>query len=383
MRRRLAAAEDGVTLVELLVVCAVLAVAMAGIANLLVSGSRAQYDTSGRVDAQQGARLAVDRIEYEARCASYGTTVNSGAGVTLTLASQCSHTSGTSVTWCVSSGVLTRYVGSSCSGTSVSYVSSVTSATPFSIFWTAGQLPRLQMILTVNDTGPSANGYTVTDTVALRNAAAVINTPSPSSGAVGSSVTLTGSGFKPSTNLSVTFGSVAATISSGGTTSAAGAVNAVITVPFSGNGTYTVMVSDGTLSGSTIYTVTGSFDGLMWTSSTHTGGGTLTCGTIGASTTCTIGGLGGTGNFAGKVTLETSADVAVTNTGSTLTVNSSVATVTSPGGSVSPASSTIAGSASTTAGSFTLTGLGSGWKATMTCTVTVNGNVYSLALTGN
>ena len=81
MRRHLAgrrlAAEDGVTLIELIIVCALLGVVMVGIVNMLISGSRAQRDTSGRVDAQQGARLAIDRLEYEARCASSVTRLSS------------------------------------------------------------------------------------------------------------------------------------------------------------------------------------------------------------------------------------------------------------------------------------------------------------------
>jgi hypothetical protein len=50
---------------------------------------------------------------------------------------------------------------------------------------------------------------------------------------------------------------------------------------------------------------------------------------------------------------------------------------------VSPASSTIANCSSTTAGAFTLTGLGAGWQAKMTCTLTLNGGTDTLVVTGN
>jgi len=169
MRRRLAA-EDGVTLIELIIVCALLGIVMAAVVNMLISGSRAQRDTSGRVDAQQGVRLAIDRLEYEARCASSVTSLSSGAGVALVLPSQCSHASG-NVSWCVTSGVLTRYAASTRSGTGQAYVRSVTSATPFTVRYATGAtgfLPRLQMNLTVNDAGSSSAEFSLTDTLALR-----------------------------------------------------------------------------------------------------------------------------------------------------------------------------------------------------------------------
>ncbi len=215
-----------------------------------------------------------------------------------------------------------------------------------------------------------------------------IAAPSPTRGGVGSSVTITGSGFLASAPLTVRFGSVAATITSGGTTSATGAVNATFTVPFSGNGSYAVTVSDGTnsLTSATTFTVTGSFDGLMYTGITMTGvTPTTTCATatIGQNVTCTASPLGGTGSFTGSVTFVTAARSAVANTGPALTVTSAETTVTAPGGTVTPASSTVSNGASTTSSAFKLTGGGVGWKATMTCSVTVNGVTYTVAVTGN
>ena len=217
---------------------------------------------------------------------------------------------------------------------------------------------------------------------------ASLGAPSPNTGGVGSSVTITGSGFLASAPLTVTFGSVAATLTSGGTTSAAGAVNVTFTVPFSGNGSYAVTVSDGTnsLTSATTFTVTGSFDGLMFTGASMTGGSpTTTCltPTISRNVTCTASGVGGTGSFTGSVTFVTAGRSAVPNTGAVLTVTSSVATVTAPGGTVTPASSIVSNGASTTSTAFTLTGRGVGWKATVTCSVTVNGVTYTVAVTAN
>lgn len=124
--------------------------------------------------------------------------------------------------------------------------------------------------------------------------------------------------------------------------------------------------------------------GLAFTSTSQTGSGTFTCGSVSQNVTCTATKLTATGHFTGSVTMETSTGTTVTNdTGSPLTITSSETTVTSPGGTVSPASSTIANGSPTTAGAFTLTGLGGGWKATMTCSLVYNGVTYTIAVTGS
>ena len=98
-------------------VMVVLTIIMAGLANVLVSGTRAQYDLNTRLNAQQNARIALSRIEYEGRCATSATIVGSGAGVSFSLPAQCTNAVGT-VTWCVTSGVLKRYSAATCTGTS-------------------------------------------------------------------------------------------------------------------------------------------------------------------------------------------------------------------------------------------------------------------------
>lgn len=161
--------ESGVTLIELLFVCLIMGILLAGLANVFVSGSRASADATGRLASQQNTRIALDRLEFEGRCATTATRVSSGAGVTLALPAQCSHASG-NVTWCVASGVLTRYVGTSCTGTSQPFVSGITSTLPFSCVAPVGPLPQLQVNLTVNTTGRSADATSVSDTITLRNA---------------------------------------------------------------------------------------------------------------------------------------------------------------------------------------------------------------------
>jgi prepilin-type N-terminal cleavage/methylation domain-containing protein len=166
------ARDDGFTLVELVIVCLVLGIILTGLVNVLVSGTRAQADVQGRMVAQQNTRLALDRLEFEARCATSASLLGSGAGVSLSLPSQCSHATGT-VAWCVTGGVFTRYVAATCTGSGQKFVDSVTSATPFSLVTGAsgaGILPRLQVNLTVNQTGRSADAFSVADAITLQNA---------------------------------------------------------------------------------------------------------------------------------------------------------------------------------------------------------------------
>jgi prepilin-type N-terminal cleavage/methylation domain-containing protein len=131
LKARVVADECGMTLVEFLIVVVIMAIVIPGIVNVFISGTRAQYVMDSQLNAQQSARLALGRLEYEGRCATSGTIVNSGAGVSFSLPAQCTHATGT-VTWCVVSGVLMRYTASSCTGSGQIFVRYLTSATPCS-----------------------------------------------------------------------------------------------------------------------------------------------------------------------------------------------------------------------------------------------------------
>ncbi len=165
--------ERGQTVFEMLVALVLVAILMVGVVNIIVSGSRAGGDANARIDAQQNTRLAVDRLEFEGRCASAAALVSGGAGVSFTLPSQCSHTTTTTVTWCVVSGVLKRLTSSSCSGSGQAFISGVTSPAPFSLPTTpSGDLPSLAIAITVNTIGAASTGATLDDEITLRNAPA-------------------------------------------------------------------------------------------------------------------------------------------------------------------------------------------------------------------
>ena len=167
MSRRIAD-ERGFMLMEALIVMLILGIVLAALTNTLVSGERAQSDFAGRVNSQQDTRVVLDRLDYEARCATSATLVSGGAGVQLSLPSQCSHGTGT-VTWCVVSGTLYRYAGAGCSASGEPFVRSLSSATPFALS-TAGDLPLLQVTLVANTTGRGGDGFSLDGSIALRNA---------------------------------------------------------------------------------------------------------------------------------------------------------------------------------------------------------------------
>ena len=161
--------ERGQSMPELLMVMLITSFVLAAISGVIVAGLRGTSDSSSRLAGQQNSRLAVDRLEFEARCASGATVGGSGANVQLTLPSECVHATGT-YTWCVDSGSLIRYSGAGCSGTAQTFATTVTTATPFTLVTATGYLPRLQIALSINAGGRS-DAVSVSDVITLRNAA--------------------------------------------------------------------------------------------------------------------------------------------------------------------------------------------------------------------
>jgi prepilin-type N-terminal cleavage/methylation domain-containing protein len=112
--RRVAEAQDGFTLPELLVVLAIVGIILGGITQLFTSALRSQTDQTNRSIAQQDARLALDKLRREIHCGSAVTSNNAAPGgtwpamngtnaITIALGSYCpSNSTGTAawVTWC-------------------------------------------------------------------------------------------------------------------------------------------------------------------------------------------------------------------------------------------------------------------------------------------
>jgi prepilin-type N-terminal cleavage/methylation domain-containing protein len=87
--RRVADAQDGFTLPEVLVVLAIIGIVLVGITQLFTSALKSETDQTRRVNAQQDARVALDQLRRELHCGS-ALSYNSASSVTVTLPSYCS-----------------------------------------------------------------------------------------------------------------------------------------------------------------------------------------------------------------------------------------------------------------------------------------------------
>ncbi len=181
--RRLAR-ERGYSLVEMLIVMAILGVVMGSLTTVFVQATNAEQGMNDRFQAQLTARLALDKMRREVHCASVATPTGSSSSVTLTLPSYCKTGSG-SITWCTRSVATNRYalyrvVGSTCTGGVMwaDYLTPTTSATICSgalcIFNYTAQsltsLANLKVDFPVNlRPSKSVELYELTDDIVLRN----------------------------------------------------------------------------------------------------------------------------------------------------------------------------------------------------------------------
>ena len=166
--------EGGYTLVEMLTVLVIFSTVMSALLILFVQGTNAELDMNNRFQAQQGARLALDKIRREAHCAT-AVTVSSASSVTLNLPSYCPTGNG-SVTWCTASLGASRYglfrkVGAACDSAGVRWADYLTTANVFSY---AAQSPTSLAKLSVDfriDVKPSrtVDTYELKDDIVLRN----------------------------------------------------------------------------------------------------------------------------------------------------------------------------------------------------------------------
>jgi prepilin-type N-terminal cleavage/methylation domain-containing protein len=173
--------EAGYSLVESLIVMAIMSVVMTGVTTVFVSGSGAQLDANRRFQAQQDGRVALDKMRREIHCASSG-AVTTVAGspttykLTLTLPSAC----GSTISWCsVSVGgsttrfALYRQASSSCgSGSGTRWVDYLTTANVFPTY-TAQSLSslaslRVDLPISVKQSS-TIDAYELADTIYLRN----------------------------------------------------------------------------------------------------------------------------------------------------------------------------------------------------------------------
>lgn len=112
--------ERGYSLIEMLVVMAIMGIVMTSLTTVFVQASNSETDMNNRFQAQLTAKLALDKMRREVHCASVATPTGSSSSVTITLPSYCKTGSG-SITWCTRSVATNRYalyrvVGATCTG---------------------------------------------------------------------------------------------------------------------------------------------------------------------------------------------------------------------------------------------------------------------------
>ena len=174
-RWRIAGEQRGYTLVEMLVVLSILGVVMSGLTTLFVNASHAETDMNARFQAQQTARLALDKLRREVHCASGATPSGASSSITITLPTYCKTGSG-SITWCTRSVATSRYAlyriaGTSCTG-GVKWADYLTLQNVFNYSAPVSQtsLALLHVDLPVNvQPSRSAGAYQLSDDLVLRN----------------------------------------------------------------------------------------------------------------------------------------------------------------------------------------------------------------------
>jgi prepilin-type N-terminal cleavage/methylation domain-containing protein len=191
--RRLRGEESGYSLVELVIVMAIMGTVLAAISAMFVTGIHAQSDLDNRFQAQVNLNTAISKLRREVHnacgiSAGYTTSV-------ITLQMPTSNpppqppntpcTAPTLVTWCTSGSgsryKLWRVPGVLTCATATAgarpYADYVTNSGPFTSY-TAANIPQSQLgklhvhfVVAVKPSAPSASLYALDDDLIMRNSA--------------------------------------------------------------------------------------------------------------------------------------------------------------------------------------------------------------------
>ena len=99
--RQRVAGQHGYTLLELLMVLAILGTITGAITTLFIQATNAEFEMNRRFQAQQAARVAVDKMRREIHCASAISPTGVSSSITVTIPGQCPTSGGsqTNVTY--------------------------------------------------------------------------------------------------------------------------------------------------------------------------------------------------------------------------------------------------------------------------------------------
>lgn len=173
LRPRHLRSEAGYTLTEMITALAILTIVLGGLATMFHAGVRAELRANREVEAQQNARVALDRLRSELHCAN-AITASAGAvaSVAVTLPIACTGAD-TSVTYATASVATSRWkltrTGNSTGATDVADF--LTTSTPFTYNAPAsGTLGWLAVDLPINlNPTDSSTQWRLQDDIVLRN----------------------------------------------------------------------------------------------------------------------------------------------------------------------------------------------------------------------
>jgi prepilin-type N-terminal cleavage/methylation domain-containing protein len=191
--RAFLAREGGYSLPELLVVTAILGVVLGSLTTVFVTASHGELDMNRRFQAQEQARLALDKLRREIHCATAVSPSGNSSSITLTMPSQCPTAGGaTTVRWCVltlnaDTGArlaLYRSTAATCTAaTGVKWADYLRSASIFTYtVQSSSSLGSLAVALVVNTrTNLTVGTFRLSDTIVLRNSSrtCIAGSPSP------------------------------------------------------------------------------------------------------------------------------------------------------------------------------------------------------------
>jgi prepilin-type N-terminal cleavage/methylation domain len=189
--------QHGYSLIELLVTMVILVIVLGSLTTVFVSGSGAEASLNLRFQAQQNARLGLDRIRTDIHCATaaQAQTINTYSGLKLAVANCYAATP--TISWCAVPVTASRYQlyrstttgATTCAAGDAAKVLIADYLTTNSAFTTTTiQQYTLQRVgvdfkVSANTKTPTANVYELTDSIVARNATRCITAggcPAPS-----------------------------------------------------------------------------------------------------------------------------------------------------------------------------------------------------------
>jgi type II secretory pathway pseudopilin PulG len=186
LARRLRREEGGYSMLELVMVMAILSAVLGGLTALFLSASTSELSLNNRFQAQLNAALALSKLRTDVHCASSITPTGGASSITLTQPGPCSSrtvtdgvlnstTTVTSANAAFTSGDVGRSITGTGipAGASVSAVASATSvtisaaatATATGVSLTIAGTPRSVMWCTVAEPAPNGSKYDLYRTV--------------------------------------------------------------------------------------------------------------------------------------------------------------------------------------------------------------------------